>query len=183
MKKHTIGLGCPNFDIAVYIANRPLIEPYPFLASLHSLSHDEIAHIGKHCGNGWRKVFNVYAKLLYSLDNKHFAQFQTEPTWQAYRDKTLLQTGSGTALLFSAPILKPHRNTIHIICGRTYANELQRTAQINSSWVWLNDEFAIDKNNKVIVCPYFDYRQLSNIKIEFLAQQLLVLTQTLKGSA
>jgi hypothetical protein len=37
---------------------------------------------------------------------------------------------------------------------------------------WLNEEFAIDPLNKVLVTPYFDYRQLSNEKIEFSVQLL-----------
>ena len=175
MTKDTIGLGCPQFKIAVYIANRPEIEPYSFLDSLISVSEGEITHIGTHCGNGWRKVFNVYAKLLYALDKRHFAEFQTAQTWQQYREQSLLQTNSKTALLFSPPQLGLDDDTLHIICGRTYANELQRSAKINSQWVWLNEEFAVDKKNQLIVCPYFDYRQLSNIKIEFLTQLILSL--------
>ena len=175
MNTHVIGLGCPQFKIAVYIANRPKIEPYTFFDSLISVSDGEIAHIGTQCGNGWRKVFNVYAKLLYALDKHHFAEFQTAQTWQLYRDHTLLQSNSKTALLFSPPKLDLDTNTIHIICGRTYANELQRSEKITSQCVLLNEEFAIDEKNQVIVCPYFDYRQLSNIKIEFLAQLILSL--------
>ena len=38
-----------------------------------------------------------------------------------------------------------------------------------------NVKFAIDTKNRLIVCPYFDYRQLSNRKIARLADLLLSL--------
>ena len=167
-----IGLGCDNFDFAVYIANQPNMVEYQSLDLVTGLAQGEIYAIGQACGNGWRKVFNVYAKLLYALDVKHFDYATKAPSWQAYRDKFLLQSGSKTALLFTPPNLQ-RDNTLHIICGRTHANELINSGQLNSQLVWLNEEFAVDESNKLVVCPYFDYRQLSNIKIERLAGLLL----------
>ena len=38
---------------------------------------------------------------------------------------------------------------------------------------WLDNDFAINPDIGLIVCPYFDYRQLSNIKIESLAELML----------
>ena len=58
---------------------------------------------------------------------------------------------------------------MHIICGKGYAKALINSGKLIVDLVWLDDEFAIDSENKLIVCPYFDYRQLSNIKIERLA--------------
>ena len=49
--------------------------------------------------------------------------------------------------------------------GKTYANKLGLAEQA----LWLNEFFAINKTTNTIVCPYFDYRQLSNIKISQLA--------------
>jgi len=34
----------------------------------------------------WRKVFNVYAKLLYALDIELFGFAIHAPSWQQYRD-------------------------------------------------------------------------------------------------
>jgi len=62
--------------------------------------------------------------------------------------------------------------TIHIICGRTYVKQLLASGELQANLVWLDDEFAIDEANRLIVCPYFDYRQLSNIKIERLSAML-----------
>ena len=136
---------------------------------LHAMAPQEITQIGIACGNGWRKVFNVYSKLLYTLDSKVFLFSGCAPTWQTYRDNFLLQQGSGTALLFSPPVLIPDSDTIHIISGKTYAKSLINSGQLVTSLIWLDEYFAIDVAKRVIVCPYFDYRQLSNQKIEYLA--------------
>jgi hypothetical protein len=53
--------------------------------------------------------------------------------------------------------------------GRTYAKSLVQSKQLTVPLTWLDGEFAINKKERVIVCPYFDYRQLSNIKIVRLA--------------
>jgi hypothetical protein len=169
------GFGEDEYQIAVYISNRPPIYEYQQLAQLTALTTGEIAHIGQHCGNGWRKVFNVYAKLLYALDKQQFSFASHAPTWQQYRDDFLLQTHSKTSLLFNTPQLESiKRNAadkpIHIIMGKTYAKSLLTTGALDIELNWLNNEFAINHLQRVIVCPYFDYRQLSNIKIERLAE-------------
>ncbi len=164
-----IGLGCTRFTIAVYIGNKPNMLEYQQLKFITPVIPDEINTINKACGNGWRKVFNVYAKLLYALDKKHFGFSEFAPTWQKYRDSFLLQSNSKVALLFSPPHPEKNNEPLHIICGKTYAKHLLTTGQLVANFIWLDDEFAIDKTQKLIVCPYFDYRQLSNIKIEKLA--------------
>lgn len=155
-----IGLGNAQATLKVYIANRPNYSHYPALNSVVRLTESEIDQIGATCGNGWRKVFNVYAKFVFALghdDAKAFA------SWQQYRDKRLLQSNSDTSLLFSVPDLTC--NAIHIVMGRTYAKALLKQSLSHIALDWLDDEFAVCKTNKLIVCPYFDYRQLSNIKI------------------
>jgi hypothetical protein len=170
-----IGLGTDDYQIAVYIANRPPIYEYQQLDQLTALTTGEIAYIGQHCGNGWRKVFNVYAKLLYALDKQQFNFASFAPTWQQYRDEFLLQPHSKTSLLFSAPQLKPkahtaHQKAVHIIMGKTHAKSLLSSGALDIELIWLDNEFAINRSHRVIVCPYFDYRQLSNVKIERLAE-------------
>jgi len=167
--QHDSGLGDCNYTIAVYIANRPPLEPYRSTQTLSPLVLDEVTTIGQQCGNGWRKVFNVYAKLLYALNPAHFNFSTQAPSWQLFRDKHLLQTQSQTALLFTPPVLTTHPKIIHLVIGRTYARSLLASGQLESNLHWLDDEFAIDRQQRLIVCPYFDYRQLSNIKIERLA--------------
>lgn len=166
---NNIGFGDNDFSFAVYIANKPNMLEYQSLREVTSLVEGEINVINQACGNGWRKVFNVYAKLLYSLDKKYYNFSTFAPTWQNYRDKHLLQAQSKTALLFSAPQLIPNKEVVHIICGKGHAKALINSGKLVDNLIWLDDEFAIDSENKLIVCPYFDYRQLSNIKIERLA--------------
>ncbi len=166
---NNIGFGDNDFSFAVYIANKPNMLEYQRLDEVMPLVEGEIKVINQTCGNGWRKVFNVYAKLLYALDKKNFDHSDKTPTWQSYRDKYLLQAQSKTALLFSAPQLISSKDIVHIICGKGHAKALINSDELVANLVWLDDEFAIDKENKLIVCPYFDYRQLSNIKIERLA--------------
>lgn len=171
-----MGFGDSMAVIRVYIANRPPMAEYGNLALVQPLQPGEIELINSACGNGWRKVFNVYAKLLFALDTQQFTFSRQAASWQQYRDRRLLQAGSDTALMFSAPDLQQQTNTIHIIAGRTYAKALLDAglpAQLN----WLNKEFAIDKFHRLLVCPYFDYRQLNNEKLAFLAQLVKTLDE------
>jgi len=177
-----IGLGDDQFNLAVYIANQPNLPEYQSLSRLTALTKGEIANIGQACGNGWRKVFNVYAKLLYALDKQYFSFSTLAPTWQQYRDQYLLQVKSETALIFSPPDFSLLSNgaevkTLHIICGRTYAKQLVNNG-LDVQLIWLDEEFAIDVAKAVVVCPYFDYRQLSNHKIKRLS---VMLTDVLMG--
>ena len=169
---NNIGFGDNDFSFAVYIANKPNMLEYQSLSEITSLVEGEINVINQACGNGWRKVFNVYAKLLYALDKKYFDYSDKAPTWQGYRDKYLLQAQNKTALLFSPPQLTNNKKAVHIICGKGHAKTLINSGKLVANLIWLDDEFAIDIENKLIVCPYFDYRQLSNIKIERLADLL-----------
>jgi hypothetical protein len=166
---NNIGFGDRDFNVAVYIANKPAMQEYQALDNILPLVSGEIASINQACGNGWRKVFNVYAKVLFALDNSQFDFSKQTKTWQEYRDKYLLQGQDKTALLFSAPQLAASNNTLHIICGKGHVKALINSGQLITELAWLDEEFAIDRCNNLIVCPYFDYRQLSNIKIERLA--------------
>jgi hypothetical protein len=101
----------------------------------------------------------VYAKLLfdwYQLEGRK----NLPETWQAYRDLELLQSHSQAALLFSAPVFEKNDEAIHIIAGKTYASRLDLPPLI-----WLDSHFAINKEHRLIVAPYPDYRQLSNERI------------------
>lgn len=162
-----IGLGCRDYNFAVYIANKPNVIEYADLDTVTPMAAGEIYSIGQACGNGWRKVFNVYAKLVFALPTDIFSYVDGAESWQQFRDKSLLQQQSKLALLFSPPYLTK-QNCIHIICGRTYAKQLLSENKLNCQLTWLDNEFAIDKSKRLIVCPYFDYRQLSNSKIIYL---------------
>ncbi len=177
-----IGLGQTNADIRVYIANRPDHDGMAQVTYMRPLVRGEISDVGKACGNGWRKVFNVYAKLIYALSGQSTDTTSLPdwlgalpiqyPSWQAYRDSALLDASGQTALLFSPPLTVELEagKAFHIVMGRTYAKGLDLP-----SLEWLNDSFAIAPEHRLVVCPYFDYRQLSNLKIVYLIELLLAM--------
>lgn len=170
-----LGLGDPDALINVYIANRPA---YNFIGMPNTVKHlplqvlplqeNDIYQCGQACGNGWRKVFNVYAKLVFAYGSTILlpaCKREDIISWQHYRDNILLQKNSKTALLFSKPNFEHKKGQkLHLVMGKTYANSLGLPKSLH----WVNNDFAIDKLNRMIVCPYFDYRQLSNAKILFL---------------
>lgn len=155
------GLGDSSARLRVYIANRPVFSLPRVASGVVPLTAGDIATIGNACGNGWRKVFNVYAKLLYAMPEQW--QFKHGDRWQAFRDTHLLQANSNTALIFDEP-KSFDENALNIITGRTYAQQMH----IAESLYWITPEFAINKRLNLVVCPYFDYRQLSNSKILYL---------------
>lgn len=158
-KGKAIGFGSQESGIKIYIANRPPIDDYPLLNDLRGLAAGELTHIVNNTSNHWRKVFNVYAKFLF---NWYQQQGRTDlpDSWQIYREQTLFQAHSSEALLFSAPQLQAANTTFHIVAGKTYAATLKLPPL-----TWLDSHFAINKDFRVIVSPYPDYRQLSNARI------------------
>jgi len=157
----SIGLGSNNAKYCIYIENIPPLEQYRSLQKIIPLNENDIYSIGQQTGNHWRKIFNVYAKLIFEIKPLQYK------TWQNFRDDKLLQLDSSECLLFSPPVIdKLDKTKIHIIMGRTYAKNLS----VDSQCFWLSNDFAINEDKKLIISPYFDYRQLSNIKIEQLAK-------------
>lgn len=157
--QHPIGFGAPDSAIKIYIANRPPIDDYPTMNEMRGLLPGEISHIVQHTSNHWRKVFNVYAKFLFDWQGLH-GENKTLTRWQDYREQTLFQQHSGACLLFSAPQLKDTTMGFHIIAGKTYAASLQLPPLD-----WVDQYFAINRPQRIIVSPYPDYRQLSNRRI------------------
>jgi hypothetical protein len=154
------GLGNNNAQVCVYIENIPPLEQYQLLQGITSLKVNDIFNIGQQTGNHWRKVFNVYAKLIFEIG------FCQHSSWQNFRDEQLLQSHSNESLVFSSPCFDTLSPTkIHIIMGRTYAKKINFDTQC----FWLSKDFAINEEKRLIICPYFDYRQLSNVKIVQLA--------------
>lgn len=159
-----IGLGAKNAKIHFYIANRPPFEEYSLLQCLQALKPGELDYIVAHSSNHWRKVFNVYAKLLHAWYSSLGLKDLPE-TWQEYRDTTLFQSHSDEALLFSPPRLSEVPAVFHIVAGKTYASRLNLP-----ELQWHNRHFASHAHSKLIVAPYPDYRQLSNARIEELIE-------------
>lgn len=167
------GLGCQSAQLVFHLANRPPLEPYQSLRKLQPMVAGEIEFLSRTQSNHWRKAFNVLAKFYYQLQGSPLAAplgLDAFASWQDYRDQRLLRQGSQTALLFSAPDFGA-RDRIHIIAGKTYAADLGLPFSLN----WHDQFFAINVENRLIVSPYLDYRQLSNARINLLAELVLSL--------
>jgi len=164
-----IGFGAGASRVNFYIANRPPLDDYPLMSELRGLATGELGHIVANTSNHWRKVFDVYAKLLfdwYGLQKRS----DLPPSWQALRDRELFQQDSQAALLFSAPQFHQD-DSIHIIAGKTYAAHLRLPPL-----TWLDAYFAVNQEHRLIVAPYPDYRQLSNERIARLLGLMRTLT-------
>lgn len=160
--------------IKVYLANRPPLAVFDKLDGLSALKKGDIEQIVKDTGNHWRKIFNVYAKLIFALAVRvEFNKIAGFSSWQQYRDELLLQQGSETELLFYPQELqereclmksftKVESGSLRIIMGKSFSSEVLDAHRIN----WVDDDFAYDVKTGLWVCPYFDYRQLSNLKID-----------------
>lgn len=165
MKLLPCGLGDAQSRFSVYIANRPPLDDYQQLVGVQAMQPGEISHIAQQTGNHWRKIFNVYAKLVYALEPQGFA------SWQHYREEFLLQKHSKQALLFSAPDLS--RPGLHLIMGRAYARAYigtcaandDKNLALNAELLAVDADFQVDPKKRLVVTPYFDYRQLSNEKL------------------
>jgi hypothetical protein len=171
---HPRGFGDAHAHFRVYLVAPPPMEAYQQLAGIQALQAGDIDQIYRHCGNGWRKIFNVYAKLLFALPPAHFHFAATARSWQHYRDEQLLQRASNTALCFSAPPLGSDDGVFHVIAGRTLAKQLLGQG-LSAELHWLSAEFAVDPLRKLVVTPFFDYRQLNNEKIVISARLLQLL--------
>lgn len=165
-KQQLCGLGDSQPTFSVYIANRPPLDEYQQLTTMKALVPGEIASIAQQTGNHWRKIFNVYAKLVFELNDQGLS------TWQQYREAFLLQTNSKQALLFSRPDFS--RPGLHLVMGRTYARDLKMDADL----IAVDADFQVAPKQRLLVVPYFDYRQLSNEKLA----RLRVLIHKLSGS-
>lgn len=148
-----IGLGTQLAKYRIYIGNRPPLPEYQALDQLRPVLPGEISHIVEQTGNHWRKIFNLFAKLMFELNPEGHS------TWQEFRDKRLLQVGANHSLIFSKPDFS-QPGAIHIVTGKSHA-QIHGFDQLSE----LNKDFAVDKSLKLIVAPYFDYRQLSNQKL------------------
>ncbi|MBV7317425.1 hypothetical protein [Shewanella sp. NIFS-20-20] len=182
-RDYPLGLGDPMAHLRVYMEHRFNVIGLTQLAGVEPLVSGEIAAISAEGGNGWRKVFSVYAKLVFALGAAGDEDGTRYARWQQYRDERLLQGGSGTALLFSPPMFndadivnETGNQAVHIIMGRTYAKQLLASEHLQCQWQWLDHEFALDKDLRLVVCPYFDYRQLTNVKL----QRLVAIIESLR---
>ncbi|MCC2615859.1 hypothetical protein LJ739_06370 [Aestuariibacter halophilus] len=154
----------------MYINRRPPLAPFEDVSHVMPLSNGDIDRINAAGGNGWRKVFNVYAKLLHGLamETQHprCQSIRRFSAWQQFRDECMLQQGSGCALLFNAPPLQAD-DGIHLVMGKHYAQACHLPVH------WLTPSFAQQPARPLWVTPYFDYRQFTNQDIGWMTKTLV----------
>lgn len=172
-----VGFGTEFAKLSVYIDKRPNLQAYLLLDTMQPLAPEEITFIGNEFGNGWRKVFNVYAKLVFCLSSQFDDLKARHSSWQEYRDNLLLQKQSETSLVFSKPLKQP--KGVQIVMGKAYAELLWKNGDLSGPLNWLSSSFACCREMNLLVCPYFDYRQLNNEKITQLAE---LIEQLLNGA-
>ncbi|GLQ31814.1 DUF6942 family protein [Litoribrevibacter albus] len=135
---------------------------------VYSLTNEWREQIIVEGGNNWRKIFNIYAKLAFSLD----IEVNETKTWQDYRDQHLLNSeGAFQLVCLGDASLKTYLQgisdqTVVLITGKKCAESVGLLDDAH----WLDRDFAQVIGTRWLVCPYFDYRQLSNIKLERLVE-------------
>jgi len=184
-----VGFGCHQPQVCFYVPHRPDFGDYPQLAELRPLMAGEIEHIVTNTNNHWRKLFNVYAKLMFEWLGLRGCT-DLPASWQAYRDNHLFQASGHEALIFSLPHVqsRPQAGNLnapntahlgqpvfHIIAGKTYGAALAPPG-LN----WLDAHLAVNTHERlararIIVAPYPDYRQLTNARITQVCRLLLQL--------
>ncbi len=155
-----IGIGDPNAWIYIHCPHRPPLAEYEQRTTLLPAEPQELETLVAHTDNHWRKIINLYAKLMHELNATH-AQ------WQHYRDNQLLQAHSGTALMFSMP--ETAQNRLTLVMGQAFATQCGISeARFPDLKLW-QDNFRYSLSHRLILTPYFDYRQLSNKALKELA--------------
>lgn len=177
---HRIGLGPEQFNVAIYLPHTPPSHFTQSLMTLRPLAEGELTTLITDGGNHWRKIINLAAKLGAAL------QPEWSLPWQDYRDQQLCRSTSDIALLFSAPpriaLDQAPRSSapygtraVSIVCGHGYCGRCYDGVEFQA----INEDFSVNRAYKLIDSPYFDYRQLSNVKLDCLA----ALTQSLLTSS
>ncbi len=110
------GLGDASPLLVVCAPHRPpTLEPSQ-RKQLSPLSGDDLNQLVLAGGNHWRKIFNLYAKLLHGLT-------PLAPDWQSCRDWRLLRSGSACALVFEQG-WRPEPGQLCLVMGQTYGRSL-----------------------------------------------------------
>ncbi|CAA0091856.1 Uncharacterised protein [BD1-7 clade bacterium] len=151
------GFGNHSATVRVYLPNPPPVNPFNYPEKIRPLSVADQHVIVTESGNHWRKIFVILAKLG--------LKFRDEgDDWRAYRASRLLSADGEMAVLFSPP--NENFGGVHIVAGKACAELLG----VADNVVWLDRYFAVDKVARLIVCPYLDYRQLSDARLDRLLE-------------
>ncbi|BCE00968.1 DUF6942 family protein [Marinicellulosiphila megalodicopiae] len=152
---HT-GFGATDGTFTVYCANTPsttALDPH----KITPICYQDIEQINSDNGNGWRKIFNVYAKILFEINSMTFKD------WQSLRNEYLLQTHCAHSLILN-PIDITKTQNVQLIMGKGFALSFFDEPDIQ----WITPKIAHVKladYPNTFITPYFDYRQFNNADI------------------
>lgn len=145
----------------LHIGNRPQLPEFE-LGLVRPFEIGEAALVISKTSNHWRKVFSIMAKISFAL-------FDTGcKTWQEYRDTKLLSAHGFEALDFMHYAVDTKHDLFAIVCGFNYANEQIELSQLVASVE--SDKLLLSQNQKYVVTPYFDWRQLNNQTLKILTR-------------
>ncbi|WP_199611205.1 DUF6942 family protein [Flocculibacter collagenilyticus] len=178
-----IGVGCSKPKVILHVQNHPPLDEYKQLINegvYRPLRADEIKNIISQSGNHWRKIFSIYAKLLFAITKaqyQHHSQRSLPNTWQDYRDTVLLTEHCIGAIQWESDAHCFSCAGVHLICGFTYAAALlpdvnwqkEKNGEPVRLWQLTSEVSSIDKaedGSAIWTVPYFDYRQFPNALIE-----------------
>ena len=151
-----------KMNITLYLPNKPDLLEYTSKRGLSALKSGEVQSIISQTGNHWRKIFSIYAKISFGLNN------QVAKTWQEFRDDILLTSKSNTKISFASKISKAD---IHIISGMACVEKFNLDMK---HFKKLDTEGKILYHKNIYLTPYFDYRQFPNTLIEILNTNLSI---------
>lgn len=160
-QQKTIGLGSPTYRLGVYIGNFPDSPSLADLQSVRPAHEGEVVDIIAQTGNHWRKVFSLCAKINFALWPSN------EACWQGCRDAELFQSDSKMALLCSSPVI-PQENELQLVLGKQYCQQCFP----QQPFLQTVEGFPMHPTENIIQTPYFDYRQLSNLRLEALVRTI-----------
>ncbi|EAR11044.1 DUF6942 family protein [Reinekea blandensis] len=155
-------LGEPQATLTVCVEHQPRWPEPAFASGRSTLFPGELAILVGANSNHWRKIFNVYAKLLCALKP------DAATDWRALRDQQLFQPGQQHGLRMGSIVAENiNENTgLTLIAGKQYADALGLLSQATS----LAPGIFVHDHANCLITPYFDYRALSDASIARLAQ-------------
>lgn len=133
-------------NIILYIPNKPDLENFKNRRGLKNLKKSDVNFIISECGNHWRKIFTIFAKICFNFN-------PITKSWKEYRDTILLTNKCIGSISFSKSVVQNSGDFI-LLSGK-------------ESW-----KIDSSNNNNTFKLPYFDYRQFSNEKIKTLITEI-----------
>lgn len=152
-------LGSVTASIAFYLPTPPTLSP-----NWDPREDGALAQLVALNGNHWRKIITLMAKICAPDDN-----------WRDYRDRQLLKHHE--LILIGARQLSPHARW-HLVAGQVAADNLGLSAadgvsvsdtpglkRVTDNQVSHSDSADGTSEQRILLTPYLDYRQYSNLLV------------------